>query len=157
GLERLVFRWSEIGVFVEVEADAMTDEGDWRQIKLAEFAEIEVVDRAARRAGLDSVEEEIFAGGEGWPDGFSLRGRHPDRSGCAHAGMIAADHRKYFDATNIAVPEHTIGRTNIREDAALARRHDHQFEVFGTLLVDPACERRRQVHFARSGAHRMVG
>src|SRR5262249_58584988 len=103
------------------------DEGYGRRIRLVEFCEMGVVDCAARRAWLDGVEQEIFAGGEVCPDAFSLRRRHTDRSGAADASMITADHRKYLDATNIAIPKHTIRPTNIREDASPPPRPQHPF------------------------------
>src|SRR3954447_7568213 len=63
GFERLIVSRSEIRVFVQVQADAVTDERNWRQRKLAEFAEIKLIDRAARSAGLDRLEQQIFASG----------------------------------------------------------------------------------------------
>ena len=99
----------------------------------------------------------MLARGEVGPDALGLRGRGPDRGGTADAGVIAADHRKNLHPADVASFEDAFGRTDIGKHRALAGRHDHQLEVFGALRVDPAGERRREFHLARSGPHGTVG
>lgn len=71
--------------------------------------------------------------------------------------MVAVDHGENLDPAHIAPLELAHGRANIWKNAALAGRDDHQFEIFGAILVDSAGERARQIHFRSAGADHGIG
>ena len=112
---------------------------------------------AARGTRPDGVEQHVLAGGEIGPDALGLRRRAADRRRTAHARMIALDDRKDFHPADIAMFEYPRGRPDIGKHAALAGRHDHQLEIFRTLLVDPAGKRCGNIHLSRAGGDRPVG
>src|SRR5262245_32479560 len=155
GLERLV-RGAEIRILMQMQADTMTDEGNRRQIELLELTKIEIVDGSARGAGLDGIEQQIFAPGQIVPDPLGVRRWHANRSGTANSGMIAGNHGKNLDPADVAALEDSPGRANIGKHAALAGRNDHQLEIFSALFVNATGQGGGDVHFARAGCDRVV-
>src|ERR1700677_3217821 len=57
GLERLIVGRTEIRVLVQVQPDAVSNEGDSRQLQFTGLVQVKLVDGAARRARLDGVEQ----------------------------------------------------------------------------------------------------
>ena len=53
GLERAVVGGAEVGILVQMQTDAVADEGNRRQCELADLGEIELINRAARRTRFD--------------------------------------------------------------------------------------------------------
>ena len=88
------------------------------------------------------MQEHVLAGGQICPDALRMRWRGFERSGAADAGVIAVDHGEDLHPADIASFEHPARRSDVREDAALARGNDHELEILGALFVDAARKRR---------------
>jgi hypothetical protein len=53
----------------------------------------------------------------------------------ADASLIATNNREYFDPANIAAPQFSLRRTDVRKLTAFAGGNDHQLEVLGAECV----------------------
>src|SRR5262245_29997517 len=134
----------------------MADEGDQRQPQLPDFLQVQLVDGWARPTGSDRIHAHVFARGEVCPNSLRFGRGQSYRRRAADTGMVAADHREDLDAAYVARLQASASGPDIRKNAALSRRYDHELEIFGTLLVDAARERRGEVHFVRSRAYGSV-
>src|SRR5262245_13982088 len=99
-----------------MESNSVADKGDRRKAELPDLAEIEIIDRTARCARFDGIEQEIFAFDQIGPNSFGMGRRRADGGRAADAGMVAADDGKYLDAADGAARKDTLGRTDIRKD-----------------------------------------
>ena len=84
------------------------------------------------------------------PDALGVRRRLLHDRGAADARLIAADHREDFHAADVRALEPPLGRPDIGQLAALAGRHDQQFEMLGAERIDVAGQRPGDVHLRAS-------
>src|SRR4051812_15181565 len=132
----------------------MADERNRRQLERCNLSPVQIVNVPAARPWLNRLEEHVFALRQLGPNSLCVWRWLLHHRGAANTGMIPGHHREYFNAADVLPLQDAIGWPNIRKDASLAGRHDHQLKIFSAFAVNSMGERCSEVHLCHAGAYR---
>src|SRR5690554_3584794 len=100
---------AQVGVFMQVQANTVSNERNRRQVELGELADEGIVNFATARPWLDHVHDLILALDKVSPDFFCFRWGSLYNSSATHAGLIAVNDREDLHTTDITPFKHFFG------------------------------------------------